>query len=709
MKTVQILLIEDDRIDRNMIRDTLEKYQNNFVVNEAASLADVNKLIRTKNYNLILVNPNVGGYGGMKVLESINSKMSGVPVILLCPEDSKIEFIPKNNDTQHFFVKKTNFIDNLPNTVAFVLERQQIVTQFKKEHSRMQRLNRYFKTMRQLKKLAFREENRDSLLKTTCQILNETAKYSYAWIGVFEENSNIFKPLNWPENKKRLNEQAFMCFGEFFKSNGLFEVQKEVGNYFVCDDILVSTQIPNTIIGEFKDYIRSFITIPICLDKEMIGLFTIQSREPYFFCEEDLSLLGELIDDISYILSKIHAADLNEEEKQELVEAMERAEQSDRLKSAFLMNISHEIRTPMNGIIGFTELLGEEDLRREQVLEYIEIISDSSRRMLDTINNLISISKIEAGDIKLNETIEDLNSLLKDVSDVYRMNAEEKGLGFYFVGYEPGRCIRYKTDKLLFQFIISNLLTNAIKFTYKGYIEFGYSVNSESIEIFVRDTGVGIDEKKFELIFDKFRQGDEGHSRQFEGSGLGLTIAKAYAEKLKGKIRVESVLGKGTVFYFTLPLIRRKGTNIQVVGRSSILKEKSIKALIVEDDAASAKLLKAIMNGFTNEILHARNGEEAVNICRGVKDIDLIIMDLQMSGTDGLEATRQIRVFNKDVIIIAHSAYTMAQHKKEALAVGCNDFINKPILRGKFLSTIHKYFQNHSFGRQDRMDKALLR
>ncbi len=697
--TIQILLMEDNPMDRTSIRNLLEKKEECSIVYETAYCADFEKLVRTNTYDLIIIDFGIDWTDCMRILETVNIEISGVPVII-CAENAEFGFNPQNLNIACFFISKKNLTDNLSNVIAFAHGHRQIVNQFDKEHKRLQRLNRYLRILRHLRKLVLHETNRENLLKSVCLFFNRFKLDSYAWIGLFEEKDGTFNPITWPDNEKRPGKQAFMHFGRLFSSIDFFELQKDGSRYFLCRDIFMSTKLPTVIINEFKNHIRSFITFPIMLDKKITGLFTVQSKELLLFCNDEVELLRELADDLSLILHKMNDIEINKEEKLELVKAKEKAEQADRLKNAFLMNISHEIRTPMNGILGFAELLGEENLTNKQMHDYINIINLSSRRMLDTINNLISISKIEAGDIKLNETEEDLIFLMKDISDMFRMSAVEKGLDFYFAEYENSRCILSKTDKLLFKFIISNLLTNAIKFTHKGYIEVGYRLEHNNLEIYVKDTGIGIDEKKFDLIFEKFRQGDEGPTRQFEGSGLGLAISKAYAEKLKGKLRVESVLGKGTVFYFTLPLIKNLETNTRETGLKNIRKRKSLKVLIVEDDDASAKLLNIIMKGFSREILYARNGDEAINMCLEINEIDLILMDLQMPGTNGFEATKQIRNFNKSVVVIAQSAYTLSQYKEKALLSGCNDFINKPVKRAELLSTIHRHFQNFTFGRQ---------
>jgi len=249
-------------------------------------------------------------------------------------------------------------------------------------------------------------------------------------------------------------------------------------------------------------------------------------------------------------------ASLNEEYKaqnEDLLIAKEKAEESDRLKSAFLANMSHEIRTPMNGIIGFADLLKELDLTGEEQREYIQIIEKSGERMLNIINEIISISKIESGTIDIHISDTNINKQVKFVYNSLKLDAEKKGLNLSYVSFFPEHDAVVKTDSDKLYGILSNLVKNAIKYTNEGEVEFGCIRKGLFLEFYIKDTGIGIHKEKQQFIFDRFIQADIENIMARQGAGLGLAIAKAYVEKLGGRIWVESEEGVGSVFYFTLP------------------------------------------------------------------------------------------------------------------------------------------------------------
>jgi len=379
----------------------------------------------------------------------------------------------------------------------------------------------------------------------------------------------------------------------------------------------------------------------------------------------------------------------------ELIKAKDQAEESDRLKSAFLANMSHEIRTPMNGILGFAGLLKEPILTGEQQQKYIGIIEKSGDRMLNIINDIINISKVEAGqmDVSISET--NINEQVEYIFTFFQPEIEKKGVEFSFKNSLPSKKSIIKTDHEKVYAVLTNLVKNAIKFTKTGAIEFGYTKKDKILEFFVKDSGTGIPAEKKEVIFERFRQGNESMEKGYEGSGLGLTISKAYVEMLGGKIWVESEEGVGSVFYFTLPYhIEDKKiiTPKDVVLDDDEKQVKKIKTLIVEDDEVSEELISNLITPFCKEILKVKNGLEAIEICRNIPDIDLILMDIRMPVMEGYEATRRIRQFNKEGIIIAQTAYAITGEKEKALEAGCNDYISKPIKKEILLGLIQQYF-----------------
>jgi len=401
------------------------------------------------------------------------------------------------------------------------------------------------------------------------------------------------------------------------------------------------------------------------------------------------------------------ASDITERinKEKELIEAKDKAEESDRLKSAFLANMSHEIRTPMNGILGFAELLKEPKLTGEEQQKYIHIIEKSGERMLNIINDIINISKVEAGQMEISFTETNINEQIEDIYTFFQPEIEKKGVQFSFKNSLPSKRSIIKTDREKIYAILTNLVKNAIKFTKTGSIEFGYrsvgTPNSVSLlEFFVKDTGTGISAEKKEIIFERFRQGNDLLNKGYEGSGLGLTISKAYVEMLGGKIWVESEEGVGSVFYFTVPY-RTKTKEISSSNEWMLVKDENnqlypkisgLKVLVVEDDEPSEILIRKIIKDYSKDILIAKNGIEAIDICRNIPDLDLILMDVKMPTMDGYEATRKIRQFNKEVIIIAQTAYALTGERENAINAGCNDYISKPINRVLLAELMQKYF-----------------
>ncbi|MDD3161388.1 MAG: PAS domain-containing protein, partial [Bacteroidales bacterium] len=404
-----------------------------------------------------------------------------------------------------------------------------------------------------------------------------------------------------------------------------------------------------------------------------------------------------------------HCFDISERKHMEddLIIAKERAEESDRLKSAFLANMSHEIRTPMNGILGFAEILKEPDLTGEEQQDYIEIIQNSGKRMLNIINDIIDISKIEAGLMKTEIMETNINEQINYMYTFFKPEVEAKGMKISFHTSLPSSEAIIKTDKEKLYAILTNLLKNAIKYSDEGSIDFGYILKSDNkrgeLEFYVKDTGIGIPKERQEAIFERFIQADIEDKKARQGAGLGLTISKSYVEMLGGRIWVESEHSIGSTFYFTLPYNRILENVTELSAEQTLDKinrqEPAIKILIAEDDEVSGLLLKKALKMFGQSILNAQNGLEAVEICRSNPDIDLILMDIKMPIMNGYEATRVIRQFNKKVKIIAQTAYGLAGDQEIALAAGCNDYIAKPISKTDLLSIIHKYFKKNEVQR----------
>jgi PAS domain S-box-containing protein len=378
----------------------------------------------------------------------------------------------------------------------------------------------------------------------------------------------------------------------------------------------------------------------------------------------------------------------------ELLISKEKAEESDHLKTAFLHNISHEIRTPMNSIVGFAEFLTDPDLTMEKRSHFTNIIVNSSYQLLSIISDIVSIATIEAGQEKIVEKDVNLNSSLKMLLDQFVLKVNSQEVGIILKHLLPDNEVTIKTDETKLVQVISNLIGNAIKFTKKGYINFGYKLKGNELEFFVEDTGIGIPADKYQDIFNRFSQVESTTARQFGGSGLGLSISKAYVELLGGKIWLKSELGKGSTFYFTLPYKKTANdlhTDNYAINTKQTKQDKLKTLLIAEDEESNFLLLEELLSSMNFNIIKATNGFEAVEICKSGKQIDLVLMDIKMPVMDGYEATRLIKSLNPNLPVIAQTAYSTEIDRSKVLACGCSDFISKPIKKELLISKIQEH------------------
>lgn len=378
----------------------------------------------------------------------------------------------------------------------------------------------------------------------------------------------------------------------------------------------------------------------------------------------------------------------------ELIAAKEKAEESDRLKTSFLANMSHEIRTPMNGILGFSELLRDPCLSGEKKDEYIELIHQSGRRMLSIINDLIDISRIEAGEITTHLAAVDLHQVFSGLQAFFEDQALAKGLYLHYMGepelFEPP----ITTDKTRLVQILTNLIQNALKYTQSGGIEFGYSRHDDVLVFFVKDSGIGIPDHLQERVFDRFRKGGVGWTGDMDGVGLGLSISKSLVEKLGGSIRLESTPGQGSLFSFTLPYQpagQESINEIMQTGHGNRKFSKRVCILIAEDDAVNRILLEKVLESSGIQVVTAVDGQDAVDRVYENNSVNLILMDIRMPRMSGYDALIRIKSFRPDLPVIAHTAFASLEDRKEALFAGFDDYLTKPVDLDKLFTLIHKF------------------
>ena len=405
--------------------------------------------------------------------------------------------------------------------------------------------------------------------------------------------------------------------------------------------------------------------------------------------------------------------------RRELIESKEKAETSDKLKSAFLANMSHEIRTPLNAIVGFSRIISESD-NAEERREYYEIVDANNERLLQLINEILDLSKIESGIVEFTYGPVRLHTLCKEIHDAHVFRCPQ-GVELRFDS--PDEALSIHSDKNRIFQVFSNLIGNAFKFTTEGSVSYGYKQEGERVVFYVKDTGLGIEPEKLGRVFQRFAK----LNNFAQGTGLGLSICKTIIERLGGEIAVSSEVGTGTTFTFWLPLENviqdtETGTNSHLPGeavgtqpsevlpakedtprpkeettekeedlRTTAVETEKATILIAEDTDSNFDLLNAIL-GRKYRLVRARDGMEAVTMYDEV-NADLILMDIKMPNLDGLEATRIIRQLSAEVPIIAQSAYAYEHDRNAAEEAGCNDFISKPIAQEKLKEKIKKWLK----------------
>lgn len=431
---------------------------------------------------------------------------------------------------------------------------------------------------------------------------------------------------------------------------------------------------------------RRFITA----DQQQMLTLLISTYEAAVMKNKELILMQEELQTMNDQLEE-----MVEERTKELLHAKEKAEESDKLKTAFLANMSHEIRTPMNGILGFSQLLKDQNISREKKERFIEAIDISTHQLLHIITDILDISKIEAGQETTHPEVFNLNNLIEEIYNFFQPQANQKNLKLLLNKNLPFGLVNIKSDPIKLGQILNNLIGNALKFTEKGTIEIIVKATDDRIIFSIKDTGIGIDPSLHSVIFDRFRQVELTQSRKYGGTGLGLSLAKSYTEMLGGTIKVHSVPDNGSIFTFEIPLIkipvqlseeRSENRDISFVNAWS-----GKTMLLAEDEEVNSFYIETVLKSTGINIITAQNGIEAVEECKKSDKISLILMDIKMPEMDGLTATRLIKSFKKNLPIIATTAYALSSDKERCLEAGCNDYLSKPIRKDQLIMMMNKY------------------
>lgn len=389
--------------------------------------------------------------------------------------------------------------------------------------------------------------------------------------------------------------------------------------------------------------------------------------------------------------------------EEKLKNAKDKAERSDKLKSAFLANMSHEIRTPMNAINGFINLLGDPDITQPQKDEIIELAQSSSNDLLNIINDIIDVSKIEADELVVNKSLNYVNRLLQSIYKTYLNDItyiQKQNVKLKLELESNSDKFAVFTDSVRFKQIMNNLVSNAIKFTDNGEVVIGYKQINQGgrklLRFYIKDTGSGIPDERLDLIFNRFNQLVDDRKKSFKGTGLGLSISKKLVDLLGGQLEVDSEEGVGSEFYFSLPyqILDNADTGIdEKSARIAKMDWTGKTILIVEDTPSNYYLIENYLKATGIKIYWAKTGKEALDLFKGEINFDVVLMDIQLPGINGYEATKLIKAHNKQIPVIAQTAYALAGEREHSINEGCDDYIAKPIKKESLLELINKHLK----------------
>jgi len=503
------------------------------------------------------------------------------------------------------------------------------------------------------------------------------------YIAIYDETTNMLTSLYANDEKDTISTWSAekSLTGQVIKNNKpLLATKKEIIELYKQGKI--------EIVGTIAE---SWLGVPLHIDGKITGAFIVQSyNNPLAYNSKDVEML-------EFISRQISISIQRKKSIEDLHIALEKAEESDQLKTAFLANMSHEIRTPMNAILGFSSLLNDDDLIEDERNEFVNIIKNNGQHLLSIINDIIDVAKIDSKQLSLSNVNFNLNNLLNELFISYeneKITKEKNSIEFQLEKAFIDSKSDIISDDVRLRQILYNLLGNALKFTNSGYIKFGYKLEKKNLLFFVEDTGKGIAKDKQSFVFERFRQEEETYTRQFGGTGLGLTISKGLVELLGGKMWLVSEENKGSTFYFEIPY---KTTNINCISEKTSFEKaenynfKGKTLLIAEDEETNLLLIKIMLSGLNLNILQAFNGKEAIEIFKNNPTISLVLMDLKMPVLDGLTATQELKKLRPDIPVIAQTAYALSNDKEEVLAKGCDDYISKPIDKQILIETIAKY------------------
>jgi len=450
--------------------------------------------------------------------------------------------------------------------------------------------------------------------------------------------------------------------------------------------------------GKYSDITYSEMWETVLSGKDWTGELPVKRKNGEQYWENvSISPVKNEKRQITHVVTICEDITAKHKQWEELSEAKTRAVEADKLKATLINNISNEVRTPLNGIIGFAEMLVNTEISKENKQSYIDIIKKSSARLLTTVSSYIDISMILSGKTRIFTKQFHLNSLLNEIGDEFVVNCKTKDIELNMQKPETPDDIILNSDPEILHKIMTHLLCNAVKYTEKGRIDFGFRSRNNIPEFFVTDTGIGIENKKINSLFEYNLHSDPSTSRCYESIGLGLPIARGLVELLGGEICIETEKTKGSTVYFSLPaevILTTFAKEKEGVKQKHPTLARNSVILVAEDDDYNYKFIETVLSRADFKVIRAENGVEAVNICYNNAEVGLVLMDLKMPVMGGIEATRQIKNFLPELPVIALTAFVSAEDEQEAFLSGCEEYIKKPVDRIHLLASVGELLEN---------------
>jgi len=633
-----VLSLEDSDLDFEIICEQLIRAGYNLNISRAETEHEYTTQIINNRFDIILADNNLPQFNAFEALKIHNEHCPEVPFICVSGSIGEIMAIELLKMGAVDYVLKDR-PERLPFAVKRALDEAKEKAKLQKAEIALKESEHRFKQVAEDAHEWIWEVDRDGLFTYASPVIESLLGYTVEEVV----GQKFFYDFFVPEKKEELRKAAFDIFSE-------------------------------------KGYFTNFENQNVHKDGHILILSTTGSP---------------ILDNKGKIIGYRGVnADITERKKmlEELIIAKEKAEENDKLKTAFINNISHEIRTPLNGILGFGRFLVESELTPNVWMNYYNILEKSSKRLINTISDYMDMARIVSGTMEVHKNDFPVHAFIRRIIDNSKyLSTEKKIVIEVIVPIEPVN-LMLNSDSEIVGKILHILLDNALKFSKEGSISCGYRIIPGFLEFFVHDTGIGIAQDKLEIIFDLFSQEDNSNTRGYEGSGLGLTIARGLVKLLGGSLKVTSEKGQGSEFSFTIPYnetARPEKTHDDITTKNADSGKPLV--LIAEDEETNYLYMEVIMKMLECNYVHANNGAEAVEICKQNNKISLVLMDIKMPVMNGLEATKLIHEFRPGLPIIATTAYAQTGDENRFIEAGCNGYLPKPVKKDNLMSVLETY------------------